>query len=99
MVTALLILCSLAAAWNGGSAPQAQLCEESDRCSLPRNGKGERRIAGKASAQSGSVDDEGDNGCPPMEMWLGRIQFISILEKNLGVPHPGPFFGAECGRM
>jgi len=62
VVTALLILSSLASVWNEGSVPQGQLYEESDRCSLPRNEEEVRRIADEARLLRGSNDDEVDAG-------------------------------------
>src|SRR5258708_24989344 len=87
------MLSSLASVWNAGSVPQGQLDEESDRCSLPRNWRYERRIAGGARPYYGSDDDENDAGCRGWN-WSCCLfgSFCSPLRSG-GYPTPRVFLG------
>src|SRR5260370_26509685 len=61
--TALVIPSSLARARKGRCSSPNRPFETWGGCSLPRNGKDERPIAGQAKPRTGSVVDEDDTGC------------------------------------
>ena len=67
---------SLARVRKGGCSSLNRPFETGDDCSLPRNGKDERPIAGQAKPRSGSVVDEDDTGCHRWNKFsAGLVQF------------------------